>query len=179
MMISERLASLRSLLTRLQQGSASTERDPRAAESVAKLTAEADRLELLLGIYDEAVQWNSGSPIGIELGRTLGDRMSYCAILEEPDGSGRGRIVYFDESALYQHEIYSSPDEAMQQALLEGYIEWSCGTMDRLAATPAWRACIAQSDLIRRYSSGEIDAVAFHAGMVRLSDAAAMNASDA
>lgn len=183
MMISDQLATLRARRAQLQQCAVGENGDPRAAERAGALAAEVDRLvdrlELLLGIYNVAIQWNSGSAIGIELGRRAGDRASYCAILEEPDGSGRGRIVYFDESALYQHEIYSSPDEALQQALIEGYIEWSPGTMDSLAATPAWRTCIAQCDLICRYSSGEIDAVAIHAGMAQLSDTGATSTSDA
>lgn len=176
-MIAKRLEHLRDRLALAQLMIAGDNPDPRSAGIADQLKKMIERHELLLGIYDIAIAWNSGSAVGIELGLKRGENMSYCAILEEPDDSGRGRIVYFDESAMYRHAGYGSPNEALQQALLDGYNEWSPGTMDRFAVTPAWRKCIAQTELICRFSAGECDAREFHAAMARLADSDQQNAA--
>ncbi len=153
-MLSEQLGDLRRRLVRVHS---MLEQEPKHQQSdlmVAKLRLDIQRLENLLGIYDLAIAWNAGRIAGIELANRRVNPVRYCAILEEPDDSGHGRIVYFDETAMYRHAVFGSPDEALQAALLDGYVEWSRGTMDRFAVTPAWRDCVAQCDLLDRRAGG-------------------------
>ncbi len=113
--------------------------------------------------FEQIVASNGGSAVGVELACQGPSGMRYCAILEEPDSSGRGRIVYFDAEALHPHHSYASPADALKQALAEGYVERADGTMDRLVTSEAWRRGFAYSALVGRYARGEIDAHRFAA----------------
>lgn len=157
-MISKQLEDLRRRLNTVRSMLAPNEQGQQLESLVTRLQQDIQRHENLIGIYDLALSWNGGAAVGIELASRRGNCVRYCAILEEPDGSGHGRIVYFDATAMYRHSVFTSPDEALQTALLEGYVEWSRGTMDRLAVTPAWRACVAQFELMNRFTdSGDRD----------------------
>lgn len=151
-MISKQLEDLRRRLNTVRSMLEPNEQGQQLESVVTRLQQDIQRHENLIGIYDLAISWNGGAAVGIELASRRGNCVRYCAILEEPDGSGHGRVVYFDEAAMYRHSVFTSPDEALQTALLEGYVEWSRGTMDRLAVTPAWRTCVAQSDLMNRFT---------------------------
>lgn len=134
---------------------------PAVAGIAANDAAETTHLANVRTLFQQIVASNAGSAVGVELARQAPSGTSYCAILEEPDGSGRGRIVYFDAEALHPHRTYASTDAALAQALAEGYVERADGTMDRLATSEAWRSGFAYSALVRRYARGEIDARQF------------------
>ena len=134
---------------------------PAVAGIAANDAAETTQRENVRHLFEQIVASNAGSAVGVELARQAPSGTCYCAILEEPDASGRGRIVYFDAEALHPHRTYASTDEALAQALAEGYVERADGTMDRLATSEAWRCGFAYSALVRRYARGEIDARRF------------------
>lgn len=124
-----------------------------------------EQLELLQGLYEAHMNIGSGSALGLELARRTETGITYVAILPAPDGSSRGRLVPFDERRMYGHETFASPEVALAEALRRGYCETACGSMDRFAATSAWRKSIAESGLVSRYSNREISSVEFHAAM--------------
>jgi len=142
--------------------------DPHAAAFVAHSTAQRSRLDDLRQLAEQIIASNGGTAVGVELAFRCPDKTHYCAILEEPDSSGRGRIVYFDAQALHRHQGHASPAEALEQALAHGYRERADGTMDRLATSEAWRRGLAYSELVARYASGEIDAIQFAAEVRQL-----------
>lgn len=110
-------------------------------------------------LFAQIIASNGGTAVGVEL--ALPNTSYYCAILEEPDSSGRGRIVYFNSEGLSPHRTYGSPGEALEVALGQGYVERADGTMDGLATSEAWRQRFAYSALVGRYARGEIDAHQF------------------
>lgn len=134
---------------------------PAVAGIAANDAAETTHLANVRTLFQQIVASNAGSAVGVELARQAPSGTYYCAILEEPDGSGRGRIVYFDAEALHPHHTCASTSEALAQALAEGYVERADGTMDRLATSEAWRRGFAYGALVRRYARGEIDARRF------------------
>lgn len=142
--------------------------DPQKSAFAAHLTAERTRLDNLRLLSEQIIASNGGTAVGVELAFQAPNGTRYCAILEEPDSSGQGRIVYFDADALHRHQVHRSPAEALEQALTQGYVERANGTMDRLAATEAWRRGLAYSELVGRYASGEIDAQQFAAEVRKL-----------
>lgn len=155
-------------ITTLEQHPCGRSLDLHAAGVVADLEAQAQRLDTLRALCRDIIESNAGSAVGVELAFRAPDKMCYCAILEEPDMSGRGRIVHFDEGALHRHHVCGSPEEALQYALAEGYVERADGTMDRLATSEAWRRGSAYGDLARRYARGELDACQFEAEVRKL-----------
>lgn len=158
-------------LARVRAQTDDTRNNPELRKRFADpIALQIDRLELLQGLYEAHMNIGSGSACGLELARRTATGITYVAILPSPDDSGRGRLVPFDENRLYGHETFASPEEALAEALRRGYYETACGTMDRFAATPAWRRSIAESDLISRYSSREIGSEEFHAEMRSLND---------
>jgi hypothetical protein len=142
--------------------------DPDATGFVADREAQEQRLDMLRNLCRDIIESNAGSAVGVELAFRAPDRMCYCAILEEPDRSGRGRIVYFDEGALHRHHVCGSPEEALERAIAQGYVERADGTMDRLATSQEWRRGSAYGDLARRYARGELDARQFDAEVRKL-----------
>jgi hypothetical protein len=142
--------------------------EPAVPGLAANDAAEMIRRGNVRTLFEQIVASNGGSAVGVELAFQAPSGTRYCAILEEPDSSGRGRIVYFDAEALHPHHSYASPGEALDQALAEGYVERADGTMDRLATSVAWRRGFAYSALVGRYASGEIDAHQFAAEVRRL-----------
>lgn len=163
-MFKEELARMRSRFDEVQE-------DPklrdRLAEDLAKLI---ERLDLLQGLYEAHMDIGSGSALGLELAWRTDTGITYLAILPEPDGSGRARLVPFDKSRMYGHQTFATPKEALAEALRRGYFETACGMMDRFAATPAWRKSIAEAQLITRYSNSEIGSGEFHTAMRSLND---------
>lgn len=134
---------------------------PAVAGIAANDAAETIHLANVRTLFQQIVASNAGSAVGVELARQAPSGTYYCAILEEPDGSGRGRIVYFDAEALHPHRTYASTDAALAEVLAEGYVERADGTMDRLATSEAWRRGFAYSALVGRYARGELDAHLF------------------
>lgn len=118
--------------------------------------------------FGQIIASNGGSAVGVELACQAPSGTRYCAIVEEPDSSGRGRIVYFDAEALHRHQVHVSPSAALEQALAQGYVERVDGIMDRLAMSEAWRRGFAYSELVRRYASGGLNAHQFAAEVRKL-----------
>lgn len=160
-MLSERIEYL---TNRVGQLSA----DPTAAGFAMRLAAEKRRLDNLRSLFEQIIASNGGTAVGVELAFQGPGGTRYCAILEAPDSSGQGRIVYFDADALHRHQVHGTPAEALEQALAQGYVERADGIMDRLATSAAWRRGVAYSDLVRRYASGELDAHQFAAEVRQL-----------
>lgn len=160
-MLSERIESLTK-----RGGQVSAE--PAAAGIAALLAAEKRRLDNLRTLFEQIIASNGGTAVGVELAFQAPNGARYCAILEAPDSSGHGRIVYFDAEALHRHQVHGSPSEALEQALAQGYVERVDGIMDRLATSATWRRGVAYSELVRRYASGELDAYQFAAEVRKL-----------
>lgn len=93
-----------------------------------------------------------GNPIGVELGN--GQR--FVAILEEPDGTGRGRAIYFDEKGFSGHTVHPTPLDALKDAVKERYLQRADGTLDRLSQTREWEIGTLQADLVRQVNTGQI-----------------------
>ncbi len=138
------------------------------AGCAANLAAEKTPPDNVRTLFEQIIASNGGTAVGVELARPGPDKTRYCAILEEPNGSGRGRIVYFDAEALHPHQACASPAEALEKALAEGYVEPADGAMDRYATSDAWRRNVAYSALVGRYARGEIDAHRFAAEVRKL-----------
>lgn len=141
---------------------------PAVAGFAANPSAEKTPRENLRTVFEQIIASHGGSAVGVELACQAPSGTRYCAILEEPDSSGRGRIVYFDAEALHRHQVHVSPSEALEQALAQGYVERADGIMDRLAMGEAWRRGFAYSELVRRYASDELNAHQFAAEVRRL-----------
>lgn len=135
--------------------------EPAVAGFAANLAAEKTPRETVRTLFEQIIASNGGSAVGVELAFQAPSGTRYCAILEEPDSSGRGRIVYFDAEALHPHHSYASPGAALEQALAEGYVERADGTMDRLATSEAWRRGFAYSAVVGRYARGDLNAHQF------------------
>ena len=134
----------------------------------ANSAAEKTPRENVRTLFEQIIASNGGSAVGVELARQAPSGTCYCAILEEPDLSDRGRIVYFDAEALHPHHTYASPGDALERALAEGYVERADGTMDRFVTSEAWRRGFAYSALVGRYARAEIDAHRFAAEVRKL-----------
>lgn len=160
-MISERIEYLSKRVGQLSA-------DPAVAGFAAHLAAEQRRFDNLRTLFEQIVASNGGTAVGVELAFAAPNGKCYCAILEAPDSSGQGRIVYFDAEALHRHQVHGSPSEALEHALAQGYLERADGIMDRLATSAAWRRGVAYSDLVHRYARGELDAHQFAADVRKL-----------
>ncbi|MBK7238314.1 MAG: hypothetical protein IPI02_23000, partial [Sterolibacteriaceae bacterium] len=83
--------------------------DPQRATFAAHLIAEKTRLDNLHRLAEQIIASNCGTAVGAELAFQAPNGTRYCAILEEPDSSGQGRIVYFDADALHRHQVHGHP----------------------------------------------------------------------
>ncbi len=115
-----------------------------------ELAEVSEQLAVLRSIQDAT----GGNVIGVELVRELFGNCDYVVVLEEPDGSGQGRLVRYDHRGPYGHDVHDSPQEALEQAIVQGYRERVIGAMDKLSATREWQNGVFITGLIQRVNDG-------------------------
>lgn len=103
--------------------------------------------------FDAVLSSADGNPLGMELRHSDG---RYVAILPEPDGSSKARVVRFGPDGFYGHEVFEGPMQALEDAVYYGFTQCANGTLDAFALTPVWRRGMRYSALLQRYNTGRI-----------------------
>ena len=102
---------------------------------------------------------------GLELRKKEGD---YVAILPEPDGSEKARLLFYGERGLIYHETYETGFAARDEAITRGYVEEVVGQMDRLSYTEQWKEGMASLEAISQLNAGQIDWTEFQRRMAAI-----------
>jgi len=116
----------------------------------------AIELRMLLNrrrLLDAVLSKANGNPLGLELRHRDG---RYVAVLPEPDGSSKARLVRYGPDGLFGHEVFDDPMKALDDALCQGFSEYANGTLDTFIATPAWKRGMHFSALLQRYNEGRM-----------------------
>lgn len=136
----------------------------------ALLLLNARRKERNRNLVAQLMAKNGGCADGIELSNVPeGDSRepSYVAIVPEPDGSGRGRVVNFRANGFHGHQVYPGTEAALEEAVKEGYL-WPVQVLDRLAAHPAFLKGQKLVELVFAYNTGKMGSDAFYAAVDEL-----------
>lgn len=110
---------------------------------------------------------NGDCAIGIELANRVDDAQLFVAILEEPDGSGKGRVVNFQSNGLHGHQVYASPEAALEEAIKDGY-RWQVTVLDAFSGRREFHKGQRLVDLIYGFNTGRLDRAAFDAAVREL-----------
>lgn len=113
---------------------------------------------------------NAGRAEGIELAKhsdSEGGDGSYVAILPEPDGSGKGRVVSFRADGFYGHQVYESPVAALEEAVRDGF-RYPVHVLDQLALQPRFQKGQRFVELAQAFNTGRIDRKAFDSAVAEL-----------
>ena len=102
---------------------------------------------------DAVLSRSDGNPLGLELRHRDG---RYMAVLPEPDGSAKARLVRYGPDGFFGHEVFEEPMKALDDALYQGFTEYANGTLDAFILTPAWQRGMRYSALLQQYNSGSI-----------------------
>ncbi|QJT37004.1 hypothetical protein E4188_22280 (plasmid) [Aeromonas media] len=108
---------------------------------------EIDIFTLLYGVQDyrrecrdktaaKLIASNGGDACGLELAQ--GDGKLAC-ILPEPSWRGGYRLSLYDINGPFTHEIYTTPEEALDEAIKLNYRTFSPGALDKLTELPSWK----------------------------------------
>lgn len=92
---------------------------------------------------------------------------AFVAILPEPDGSGKSRLVSFRENGFHGHQVFKTAEAALEEAVRDGY-RWPVQVLDQLALQPLFLKGQRFVELVYAYNTGQLDAVAFHAAVDEL-----------
>jgi len=136
----------------------------------ALLLQTARRREQNQKLVERLMSENGGYAEGIELSNVPegeAKKPSYVAILLEPDGSGKGRVVSFRDDGFHGHQVYPNTEAALAEAVRDGY-RWPVQVLDQLALLPLFQKGQKFVELIYAYNTGKLDAVAFHAAAEEL-----------
>ena len=98
---------------------------------------------------------DTGDLMGIELKKEGSDLC--VALLPEPDGSDRVRLVKYGKSGFFGHDVFTSAVEALSDALSQGYRERADGTLDRYSTTAMWKKGMAYVELLMAFNAGRIN----------------------
>lgn len=107
---------------------------------------------------DAVLSLSDGNPLGLELRHRDG---RYMAVLPEPDGSAKARLVRYGPDGFFGHEVFDDPMKALDDALHQGFTEYANGTLDAFILTPAWQRGMRYSALLQQYNNGRITFEAF------------------
>jgi len=93
---------------------------------------QAERREIL----ETLLALNGGSAIGLEMRHRT--RSQWAAIFPDASIPGKFRHQYFDERGFFAHETFASAEEALMDAIKDGYVHAEPGILDRVSMLPAW-----------------------------------------
>lgn len=79
---------------------------------------------------------NGGSPLGIEAKKPDSNR--HALILPDASNPGKYRYSAYDEHGFYTHATHDTADQALDEAIKEGFTEHAPGSLDRLSQTDTW-----------------------------------------
>lgn len=78
-------------------------------------------------------------------------------VLPDVEGGGKWRTQSFDDRGFSGHMVFNSMQEALEDAVGQGYFKRDDEALDRLQGTPKFQRGNFAADLIRRINTGEID----------------------
>ena len=100
---------------------------------------------------DAVLSMSGGTPLGLELRHKDG---RLVAILPEPDGSSKARLVRYGPDGFYGHEVFVDPMKALDEAVCQGFAHDARGSLDAFVLTSVWQRGMRYSALLQRYSQG-------------------------
>lgn len=113
----------------------------------------ASRIQM---VFSEVYEACNGDPLGMELKSK--SREAWVAIMPEmstPE-DGSCRLQYFDAGSFSGHAVFKTTEDALEQAICEGYVELDIGAMDRLSITPRWAKAVEKASYKQLMEAGEI-----------------------
>ena len=102
---------------------------------------------------DAVLSMSGGTPLGLELRHTDG---RLIAILPEPDGSSKARLVRYGPDGFYGHEVFNDPMKALDEAVCQGFVQDARGALDAFVLTPVWQRGMRYSAMLQRYNEGRM-----------------------
>ncbi|MGQ5489688.1 hypothetical protein [Methylobacillus sp.] len=135
---------------------------------VAALLLQAARRRAQNRSLVERLMRDRGGAEGMELSNVpegaTQKEPAYVAILPEPDGSGKSRLVSFRQNGFHGHQVFATPEAALEEAVRDGY-RWPVQVLDQLALQPLFQKGQRFVELVYAYNIGKLDAAAFHAAV--------------
>ena len=95
---------------------------------------------------------NGGDAYGLELAHLEYDGKLAC-IFSEPSWRGGIRLSLYDIHGPISHHIYTTPEEALDEALRYGYCKLATGQLDLMTDLPSWKCGLERVMSVAQWSS--------------------------